>query len=114
MQNFWDPELKEEFHYNQIKSCWKPEWWLGEPVRMTDFYSETAVNRLLDVGERGEGRHHHREPDVARTSQDDVWREFDILCAVEGVFGAASLSVIFVLMIEARTRCRLTRSSTRL
>ncbi|TEB04105.1 hypothetical protein FA13DRAFT_1750644 [Coprinellus micaceus] len=30
--NFWDPTLKEEFHYNQVKSCWKPEWWLGEPM----------------------------------------------------------------------------------
>jgi len=30
--NFWDPILKEEFHYNQVDSAWKPEWWLGEPV----------------------------------------------------------------------------------
>ncbi|KAF6755785.1 alkaline-phosphatase-like protein [Ephemerocybe angulata] len=30
--NFWDPASKEEFHYNQIASCWKPNWWLGEPM----------------------------------------------------------------------------------
>ncbi|TFK40742.1 Phosphodiest-domain-containing protein [Crucibulum laeve] len=30
--NFWDPASKEEFHYNQIKSCWNPAWWLGEPM----------------------------------------------------------------------------------
>ncbi|TFK24366.1 nucleotide pyrophosphatase [Coprinopsis marcescibilis] len=30
--NFWDPVLKEEFQYNRIKSAWKPDWWLGEPM----------------------------------------------------------------------------------
>ncbi|KAF9533064.1 alkaline-phosphatase-like protein [Crepidotus variabilis] len=30
--NFWDPTLKEEFHYNRISSAWNPVWWLGEPM----------------------------------------------------------------------------------
>ncbi|KAJ7147177.1 alkaline-phosphatase-like protein [Mycena crocata] len=30
--NFWDPVMKEEFHYNEIKSAWNPTWWLGEPM----------------------------------------------------------------------------------
>ncbi|KAJ2917003.1 hypothetical protein MD484_g3388, partial [Candolleomyces efflorescens] len=30
--NFWDPAMKEEFHYNQEASAWKADWWLGEPM----------------------------------------------------------------------------------
>lgn len=36
------------------------------------------------MGERGESWDHHCEPDVAWTSEDDVWREFDVLRALEG------------------------------
>ncbi|KAG6845600.1 hypothetical protein H0H87_006653 [Tephrocybe sp. NHM501043] len=30
--NFWDPTLQSTFHYNRIDSCWKSEWWFGEPM----------------------------------------------------------------------------------
>ncbi|KAG5644767.1 hypothetical protein DXG03_007675 [Asterophora parasitica] len=30
--NFWDPKSKTNFQYNRIESCWKPEWWFGEPM----------------------------------------------------------------------------------
>lgn len=30
--NFWDPVMKTEFHYNRIESCWNPAWWSGEPM----------------------------------------------------------------------------------
>lgn len=30
--NFWDPKSKSTFHYNQIESCWNPDWWFGEPM----------------------------------------------------------------------------------
>ncbi|KAF9464150.1 Phosphodiest-domain-containing protein [Collybia nuda] len=30
--NFWDPASKTEFWYNRIESCWKSEWWFGEPM----------------------------------------------------------------------------------
>lgn len=32
MQNFWDPALREEFHYNRDEIATKPEWWFGEPM----------------------------------------------------------------------------------
>ncbi|KAI0036572.1 alkaline-phosphatase-like protein [Vararia minispora EC-137] len=30
--NFWDAATKTEFHYNREAICWKPHWWLGEPM----------------------------------------------------------------------------------
>jgi hypothetical protein len=44
------------------------------------------ARRSADVGERGESWDHHCEPDVAWTSEDDVWSEFDVLRALEGVY----------------------------
>ncbi|RXW25325.1 hypothetical protein EST38_g514 [Candolleomyces aberdarensis] len=45
--NFWDPTLKEEFHYNKVASCWKPEWWFGEPMwESTEKASITTANLM--------------------------------------------------------------------
>ncbi|KDR82590.1 hypothetical protein GALMADRAFT_1347468 [Galerina marginata CBS 339.88] len=33
--NFWDPTVEEEFHYNRISSAWNPAWWFGEPMWAT-------------------------------------------------------------------------------
>ncbi|TRM70441.1 alkaline-phosphatase-like protein [Schizophyllum amplum] len=30
--NFWDPSLKTEFHYNSAAASWDPAWWFGEPM----------------------------------------------------------------------------------
>ncbi|KIY45676.1 nucleotide pyrophosphatase [Fistulina hepatica ATCC 64428] len=30
--NFWDPASQTEFHYNKVESCWRPDWWHGEPM----------------------------------------------------------------------------------
>ncbi|KAF5314993.1 hypothetical protein D9619_007129 [Psilocybe cf. subviscida] len=30
--NFWEPTLEEEFHYNQLSSAWNSVFWLGEPM----------------------------------------------------------------------------------
>ncbi|TFL02619.1 alkaline-phosphatase-like protein [Pterulicium gracile] len=48
--NFWDPRSKREFHYNQISSCWQPEWWLGEPMWETSERSGIVTANLMWPG----------------------------------------------------------------
>jgi predicted AlkP superfamily pyrophosphatase or phosphodiesterase len=32
---FWDPELQEEFHYTNVKISMQPKWWNAEPLWVT-------------------------------------------------------------------------------
>ena len=32
---FWDPQLQEEFYYTDVKHSMQPKWWTGEPLWMT-------------------------------------------------------------------------------
>lgn len=33
--NFWDPEIKEEFYYTNTAISMQPKWWNGEPIWVT-------------------------------------------------------------------------------
>jgi len=48
--NFWDPRLQEEFHYNRISSVWNPAWWFGEPMWETAERAGVVTANLMWPG----------------------------------------------------------------
>ncbi|KAI5899371.1 Phosphodiest-domain-containing protein [Schizophyllum commune H4-8] len=63
--NFWDPSLKTEFKYNSAAASWDPAWWYGEPREHS-----IGAPQVLTATQ-------------ARPSEDGLWRQSDVLRALE-------------------------------